>query len=150
MPELDYALLCDYVRAEGGIAHMIGAGLDTIMAPQVPTGQNLGVVLRVAFARAECGRPHRIEIIFQGEDGERHAVVNAVVEPKWAADLPASWKQGLLAGINMGVPLPRYGLYSFEVLVNDSLLKSVPLRVREAPVPQSLPMRSRSPYARTG
>jgi hypothetical protein len=44
-----------------------------------------------------------------------------------------------MAGINMGVPLPRYGLYSFEVLVNDSLLKSVPLRVREAPAAPERP-----------
>lgn len=139
MPELDYALLCDYVRAEGGMAHVVAAGIDTIWAPEVPAGQNLGLLMRVAFARNECGRPHRIEVIFQGEDGERLAQIGGVVTPEWSSDLPPGWRVGALMGLNIGVPLPRYGLYAFEVLVNDSLVKSIPLRVlqREQPEGQS-------------
>lgn len=40
MPTLDYALLCDYVRVEGGVAHVIAAGIDTIWKEEVPSGQN--------------------------------------------------------------------------------------------------------------
>jgi hypothetical protein len=29
MPQLDYALVCDYARAEHGIAHVIAAVVDT-------------------------------------------------------------------------------------------------------------------------
>ncbi len=128
MPEFDYGLICDYVRVEGGIAHVIAAGIDTISKEEVPSGQNLGLLFNVAFARSECARPHRIEIIFQDEDGTRLSHLTAVVEPQWSG-LPPSWKQGVLTGINIGVPLPRFGLYSFEVLVNDTLMKSIPLRV---------------------
>jgi hypothetical protein len=59
MPELDYALLCDYVRAERGVAHTIAAGIDTVHRPEVPTVANLGLLARVTFTRAECGRLHR-------------------------------------------------------------------------------------------
>jgi hypothetical protein len=40
VPTLDYALLCDYVRVEGGVAHVIAAGIDTIWKEEVPSGQN--------------------------------------------------------------------------------------------------------------
>lgn len=131
MPTLDYALLCDYVRAEAGLAHVIAAGIDTIWKDEVPSGQNLGLLMRVGFARSECGRPHRIEIIVQGEDGDRLAQLSAVVEPEWLEGLPASWTSGALTGINIGVPLPRFGLYSVEILVNDTLMKAIPLRVAQ-------------------
>ena len=49
MPELDYALLCDYVRAEHGIAHVIAAGIDTVYVPDVPAGHTIGLLSRVAY-----------------------------------------------------------------------------------------------------
>jgi hypothetical protein len=135
MPELDYAVLCDYVRTEGGIAHVIAAGIDTVYTPDVPAGQNVGLLMRVAFTRNECGRPHRVELIFQDADGERLAQVMGVITPEWQPDLPPSWRVGALLGLNIGVPLPRFGLYAFEVLINDSHVKTIPLRVirRELP-----------------
>jgi len=133
MPELDYAILCDHVRIEGGVAHVIAGGIDTIIAAQVPGGQNLGFLARVLFSRSECGRPHGFELLFQGEDGDRLAQLQGVLEPNWDEGLAPGWKLGSPIGMNFGVPLPRYGLYSFEVLLNDSLVKSLPMRV--VPIP---------------
>jgi hypothetical protein len=135
MPELDHALVADYVRAERGMAHVIGAGIDTVYARQVPAGQNLGLLIRLTFARSECGRPHRVEVFFQDEDGERLAELNGTVTPEWANDPPGG-RVGVGLTFNIGLALPRYGLYSFEILVNDTLMKSIPLRVarpREQP-----------------
>lgn len=130
MPELDYALLCDFVRAErGGPAHLVGGGIDTIYAQEVPTGHNLGLLARLTFTRAECGRPHRVEIIFQDQDGKRLTEIQGVVEPEWKEGLPPGWRTGALVGLNFGVPLPDYGVYAFEILVNDSSVKSLNLRV---------------------
>lgn len=131
MPVLDYAVLCDYVRAEGGIAHAIAAGIDTIWTQEVPAGQNVGLLMRVSFTRNECGRPHRAEVIFQDEDGERLAQIMGVVEPQWPAGHPPNWRVGALLGLNIGIPLPRFGLYAFEILVNDNHMRTVPLRVMQ-------------------
>lgn len=136
VPELDYALLCDYVRTEAGIAHVIAAGVDTISKDEVPAAQNLGLLMRFGFAHAECGRPHRIEVIFQDEDGDRLAHLQAVIEPEWSPELPANWRQGAMSGLNLGVVLPRFGLYSFEVMINDTLVKSLPLRVAQRAAPE--------------
>jgi hypothetical protein len=129
MPELDFALIGDYVRPEGGIAHVIGAGIDTVVPPEVPTGHNFGLLLRLTFSRQELERPHRIEVIFQDMDGTRLAHLNTVATPTPVEGIPAGWRQGLQAAFNLGIPLPDYGQYSFEVLVNDTHLKSIPLRV---------------------
>ena len=129
MPELDFAFLADHVRVEGGVAHVLAAGIDTITAPTVPTGQNIGVHFRLGFTRQECGRPHRIEIIFQDEDGRRLLQLANVVTPEWTPTLPPHWRQGLAVGMNLGVPLPHYGLYSFELMVNDEARATLPLRV---------------------
>jgi len=135
MPELDLALIADYVHAESGVAYVMRGCIDTVTAAETPTGRNVGFLFRVAFSRSECGRPHRIEVIFQGEDGERLAHVQTVVTPEWSDDLPAHWKVKLLGALNFGVPLPRYGLYSFDVMINDSQEKAIELRV--VPPPQA-------------
>ncbi len=139
MPELDYAMLADYVRGDPlGVAHAIAAGLDTIYAPQVPSGQNVGLLMRLTFSRNECGRPHRIEMIFQDADGQRLMVGQGVVTPEWIEGVPAGWRAGALFAINVGLPLPSYGEYSLELMIDDQELKTIPLRVIE-PLPGMLP-----------
>lgn len=132
MPDLDFALLCDHVRADG-LVHIIGGSIDTVTAPQVPTGQNLGIAARFVFTRGECNHPHRVEILFQDTDGRELVRVDAMVEPRWVEGLPPGWKTGASLGLNFGVPLPAYGIYTFEILVNGSSLKSLPLRVIPPP-----------------
>ena len=68
MPELDFAVLADAVRADGGLGSALAIGMDTVIAPTVPTGQNIGLLVRLEFTRNECGRPHRLEIISPARD----------------------------------------------------------------------------------
>lgn len=128
MPELDYALVCDYVRAEHGIAHVIAAGIDTFAHPQVPAGQNFGLLVRATFTRNECNRQHTFEFIFQDADGERLSQVQAGVRPEVPAGHPRGWLVGAMLGLNMGVPIPAFGDYSLEILINNGSVKSIPLR----------------------
>jgi hypothetical protein len=130
MPELDFALLCDYVRAEpAGVAHVIAAGVDTVYPPQVPSGQNIGVLVRLTFTRNECDRPHRIEIFFQDLDGNRLVQISGTAQAQWQEGLPTGWRQGVFLAFNMGIPLPAYSQYSFEILVNDQSVKTLNLWV---------------------
>jgi hypothetical protein len=140
MPSLSYALLADYVRAESGVAHVIAAGIDTVYAAEVPTGHNLGLLIAVRFTRAECGRPHRLEIRFSDEDGNDLAQASTVVTPDWDDTIPLHWGRGLLTALNLGVPLTRYGLYQFVIMVDDNQLGELPLRVvPRAVAPQDEP-----------
>jgi hypothetical protein len=137
MPQLDYAFLCDYVRPEiSGVAHVIGAGIDTVYPSQVPTGHNLGFLARFTFTQGESDRPHRIELFFRNTDGQEFAKIEAVVVPEWNPDLPPGWMVSAQLGLNFGVPLPDYGLYAFELMMDDGSMKSMNLRVVPPPAEQ--------------
>lgn len=135
MPELDYAFMCDYARAEGGIAHAIAAGIDTIHVPATPIGANFGLLMRVAFTRNECDRPHRVEVIIQGVDGERLAQLSGVLTPTWREGLPVGWRTGAMMAFNLGVPIPEFGEYSISIMLGDTEAKHIDFRVLETAPP---------------
>ena len=143
MPELDFALLCEHARAEGGMAHVIGAGIDTIHVPEAPIGVNLSMLLRVTYTRNECGRPHRIEVIYQDADGARIGQISGTNTPDWIEGLPASWRVGSMIAFNIGMPIPHFGEYSAEVILNDTSAKTLVFRVVELTEGQKQPRRSR-------
>jgi hypothetical protein len=130
MPELDFALLCDYVRAEQGVAHVIAGGIDTITVEELPAGQNMGLWARVLLARSECGRPHRLEVILQGADGERFAELSGPIQRDWQDAYPPGAKVGVALAFNIGLTFPAAGMYSFDILINDTLAKSIPLYIK--------------------
>jgi hypothetical protein len=134
MPDLDYAILCDYVREEKDrITHIIAAGIDTLYVSEVPTAVNFGFALRVLFTRSECGRPHRLDLIVQDSD-ERLATVDLRVEPNWPGeDHPPHWRVGAPAALNMGLVVPQFGEYAIDVLLNDNQLKTINFRVVQSP-----------------
>jgi hypothetical protein len=129
MPQLDYALLADYVRVEGGLAHVIAGNVDTVYANDVPAAQNISLLIVLKFTREECGRPWPIDVVFQDEDGERLVQVNGQVQAEWAEGLPPGWRVGAALGMNFGIVIQQHGLHSFEVLVNGEHRKSLSLRV---------------------
>jgi len=138
MPELDYAYLCDFVRLEGGLVHVIGGGIDTLYLSQVPAVANLGLVVRITFTRTECGRPHRIEAILADTDGENVVSLQGTPTLTWAEGLPTGWRQGAFLALNFGLPMPKYGLYTFDILINDNHAKSIDLRVVPPAAPEPL------------
>jgi hypothetical protein len=119
MPELEYALLCDYVRAEGGIAHIVAANIDTVYARDVPTGRNIGILAVVAFSQEELEAQHPIRITFRNEAGDTLAEIRADVQPERAQDVPESWPARASLAANFGVFFPEYGTYSFAIYIGE-------------------------------
>jgi hypothetical protein len=129
MPELDYALLCDYVRAEGGVAHVIAAGIDTIHRPEVPSVANLGLLARIVFADDEIDERHQVEVRLHDQEGEQVAQLNLSAVPRPIEGLLEGWPTGALLAINFGVPLPSYGPYTLTILLDGTPTKTINLRV---------------------
>lgn len=129
MPTLDFAILADHVRAENGLGYVIAGGIDEVRLQNVPAGINAGVLARLHLTPAERSRNHRVEVIFQDEDGQRLVQVSAVTDPLEGAG------EYIMLGLNFGLPIPRYGRYSLEIIVNDTNLKTIALK---APDPAGL------------
>ena len=136
MPELDYMVLADYVRQDNGVIHIMGAGVDTVATPAVPTAQPLGVALRMSFDTTEQpGESHSLKVSFIGPDKPILDVSATFLTPPRPPDVPEHWKTGLGVALQLTVPLPQYGDYSCELAIDGgAITKAYEFRVirREA------------------
>lgn len=123
MPELDYIVLADYVRQDAGTIHIMGAGIDTVMAPTVPAAQQFGIALRITFGTTEeVGASHQIKLAFQGPDSRLLDLAAPFVTPAQPPGIPEHWRTGLGIALRVTVPLPSYGDYSLELDIDDGLI----------------------------
>jgi hypothetical protein len=124
-------VLADYVRQDGGVIHIMGAGVDTVTAPAVPTVQPFGVALRMSFGTTEePGEEHRLTVSFIGPDNRLLDANATFVTPPRQLGVPEHWRTGLGVALQILVPLPQYGDYSCELDVDDgAITKSYEFRV---------------------
>jgi hypothetical protein len=136
MPELDYMLLADYVRQDAsGFITIVGAGIDTIVAPAIPSSQSIGIALRMTFGTTEqVGEPHHLRLMFQGPDGHLMDLGAPFVTPPQPPDIPEHWRTAVWLALRVTLPLPTYGDYSFDLDVDDGqITKSIDIRVIPPP-----------------
>jgi hypothetical protein len=129
MLQLDYALLCDYVRAETGLAHVIAAGIDTVYRPEVPSVANLGLLARVTFTDDDIGHDHQLEIRLVDHQGQQVARITGAPPLEPVQGLPEGWAYGGIVAINFGVPLPTYGPYALTLTLDGTPVKIINFRV---------------------
>jgi hypothetical protein len=131
LPVLYYLVLADYVRLDNGIIHIMGAGVDTVATPAVPTVVNLGLAVRMSFDTTEQpGDEHTLKVTFIGPDQPVLDLSAAFVTPPRLPDVPDHWRTGLGLALQIPVPLPQYGDYSCTLSIDgDSIVKSYEFRV---------------------
>jgi uncharacterized protein DUF6941 len=131
MPELDYMVLADYVRQDGGVVHIMGAGVDTVTTPAVPTVQSFGVALRISFSTTEePGEVHRLVLSFVAPDRRLLDAQATFVTPPRQLGVPEHWRPAVGVALQIPVPLPQYGDYSCELSIDDgAITKSYDFRV---------------------
>ena len=138
MPELDFMVVADYVRAEGGVLHMIAAGFDTMAVPTVPAARAVGIGLRLLVDVAEARSQHRVALIYLGTDGQRLAEISGTLGSIGPDQpLPPEGKPFVVPmAFNLTLPVPAYGDYSLELFVDDQqeAVKSITLTAVPMPV----------------
>jgi hypothetical protein len=138
MPELDYMVLADYVRQDGGVIHIMGAGVDTVFTQAVPIVHPFGVAMRISFSTTEePGEGHELVLSFVGPDKRLLDATARFTTPPRPPGVPEHWRTGLGIAIQMAVPLPQYGDYSCELAIDGgTITKSYDFRVVR-PEPQN-------------
>ncbi len=131
--EVDFAFLADSADATNGKLYVMGGAFDTLWTPQVPTTYpRLAFIIRLLLNAAELGRPHKLEVVIMDEDGKHTATVGGDLNVGRSPDLPKGWQQAFLGVLNFaGLKFDKFGDYSFNVMVNNSSLKQVRLRVAQ-------------------
>jgi hypothetical protein len=129
--ELDFAFLADAADVAGGKLFVLGGAFDTIQVQTLPANHpSLAVVLRLLLGPMELDRKHKLNILLLDADARQIAAAEGeLVVPK-SPHSPAGWKQAVILPLRFfNVPFKKADHYSIEILVNDQMLKAIPLRV---------------------
>lgn len=137
MAECDWAILCDYAFLDVGRKMCMIGAFDRVFAPAVPSALH-----QSSLAMKLLGNPNetvnfKVEII--RPTGGQLAAFEGSVQ---VAEAGAAEIQFNIAGL----PLPDYGLYSFNIYVENELLKTAGFLVMQppqAPAAQQPPQQGR-------
>lgn len=131
---VDFAFLADGAEAINGKIYVLGGGIDTFWTDKLPfVCPRVSFAMRIIFDVAEIGRTHNLEIQILGEDGANIQTVGGplAIQQK-SPNLPKGWQQGIMTVLNfVNLQFPHFGNYSLNILLNNSNLKSISLRLAQ-------------------
>lgn len=140
MPDIDYALLAEYVRQDAGMVHIMGAGLDTVMVPAaaLPVAVPVGIAARISFdSRDPVGADHQITFVFKGPDEEDVlTLAHRFQTPAHPPGVPEYWRIGVGVALRLSLLFPRHGGYTLQVTLDDDPTISRTLFVRAVSPPE--------------
>ncbi|HEY0602372.1 MAG TPA: hypothetical protein VGD58_05635 [Herpetosiphonaceae bacterium] len=135
--EVEFAFLADSAQVPpDGKLYVLGGNIDRIHAPQFPTTQPaITLVMKIQMLASECNRPHQLQIDLWDTRG------NPLLDPSITAEFgvapdpddPTGPSSVLIPVNMMGLQFPNPGVYEFHIVVNGRHLKTLPLRMLQAP-----------------
>lgn len=133
--DLDFAFLADAADVASGKLFVMGGAFDTIYVPAVPAVHPiLAVVLRLLLGPMDLDRKHKLEVILLDADGRSIASAPGELLVAKSPESPAGWKQPILLPLRfLNTPFQKTGHYLIEILIDDTRIKAIPLRVMLAP-----------------
>jgi hypothetical protein len=130
---VDWATLARYAESSGGLATLVGAGIDTYYPPDLPAPIVLPLTVQLRGGQDEMVQPHQItfrildaDLEQVGEEGTLgfHSDPNPNIEEGWEA--------GILLTVVSQFVAENEGPYSIEIAIDGEHKKSVPFRVLSA------------------
>lgn len=139
---LDWALLANAAESPpNGLVYILGAGIDTLWRDDFPAPFGGAMVLRVLSSRLESERAHKVEVHCSDEDGKavlQQPVVLGLPARTVTSEHPQGWDLAANIVINLAqVPIPKPGLYRFEILIDDQQVRTLPFRAMRPPRTES-------------
>jgi hypothetical protein len=96
----------------------------------VPTARPVGIAIRFKFdSTEEVGIEHPLRLDFQGEDRVLLSLRGTLPSPPHPVDTPVHWKRGTNLVFQLTVPIPSYGDYSFDLVLDEDPVGSIDIRV---------------------
>lgn len=132
MAELDYAFLADFASVQGGKLTAVGASFTHLRAHKLPAARPFALAGRI---RTEPGAgPTELEIAVRGPDGSFEMSFMGEIEagPETRPYGPEGEQRvGLLFAMNIQLPLPAAGLYTFEISIEGKPVRRLAFDVEE-------------------
>jgi hypothetical protein len=133
--DLDFAFLADAADVASSKLYVLGGAFDTIYVPGFPaTHPVLAVVMRLLMWPADVDRKHKLDVVLADTDGHTIATASTELMVSKSPDLPPGWKQPFTFPLRfLNTPFNKEGHYSIEIHFNANIVKTIPLRVLQAP-----------------
>lgn len=133
--QVDFAALADYAAPDASGKLTVVGIFDEIYAQQAPViWPSMVLLLRFRIKRSELGESQKMVVKLMGEDGDILFQIDGEFTAQAQGEIQhrpeGTMNQILQIG---GLKLPRFGAYSFEILLNNTAVASVPLYVRSRP-----------------
>ena|SRR5947209_4120114 len=133
--EVAWALPCRFAEAAAdGTATLVGAGVDSLWAPEVPADVGVVLMMRIAGPTYEFEEEHQLAVRLVDPERDEQEMLSATFGPM--EQVPPLLHPGLDAGIlvpaGIGWRAEHFGLYTLEIAVDARRHRSVPILVRDA------------------
>ena len=137
---LDWMMLTNYAEAppETGLIYIMGGTWDTMTVGAPIEGAPPGVVavmngylaMRLEFHLTELQKERELVMTILDEDGGEIGKIAGTFRPEKKPGVPPSWPHGYNVVFPLiGLPLPRFGLYTIHVTVDGQHLGERGFRV---------------------
>lgn len=133
--QLTTCLLCDFAQVREGLLFVASGGVTMLTRSEWPAPMGVHLALMLQMHPTEAPRPHELQIIVQGEDGQRiaEAVGGFQVEPDQLGTYPAGSEISIPFVLPLtNVPLNQAGVYSLEVLIDGAHTRTMRFDALEA------------------
>ena len=127
--KLAWAMLADHAQSRDGLAFIIAGGIDTVYAGELPARLFASLILQLSFRPSEAGK-HTVTVLTIDDDGAEIARMEGELGMTSPAGLPSSWDSKAMFAVTLnGLPLPNYGVYRMDILVDNRAEGELNLRV---------------------
>lgn len=129
---VDWAIACRYVEVNGGLATIIGAGIDTFWVSEFPANLTVPVAVKVAGSQDEVENEHVLMGRVLNPQLEEIASIQGTFTAESSLDAQPGWEASIALATLHVFTATEPGAYTIDVNV-DGRSQTVPLAVRQLP-----------------
>lgn len=114
------ALLCDAASVREGLLFVMGGGITRLWRQEYPAGFGCSLAMMLELHQMELERPHEIDVLLQGEDGQELARVKGGFQ-MGAPNLEVGETALVPFAVDLhGVSIPAPGTCTLEISVDGA------------------------------
>lgn len=127
------AFLCDFAEVREGLLFALGGGITRLWRDAFPASMEASLALLLELHQTEGATQHQLQVLVQGEDGQRVGEVKAAFQ-MGAAEVDVG--ENLLLPIVLDLRtarLPAPGSYAVEIVIDGTHQRTIQFKALPRP-----------------